>query len=147
MSYNAHMRFAYFVGFVTLVTVAAATWIEFGPGPDIFGALLPQVAWWANAEPFFACIAFLLAQGVGGRAIVPMPGTTEQDVWPTILIVGAMAPSLGMVALAPKGALFSSRAHLFVTMFTIVLCVVTRYVQLRFGARSGAVLPNAARLH
>ena len=144
MSYNALKRFVYFVGAVTLLTVVIAAWIEFGPGPAVFGGFAPRVAWWANAEPFLACIAFMLAQGLGGRAIVPIPGTKDQDVWSTILIAGATAPSLGMVALAPKGALFASREHLFVTMFTIVLCVLTRFVQLWFGPKSGAIIPSAA---
>ena len=132
-------RFVYFVGFVTLATAIAALFIEFGPGQTAFGTQLPQVAWWAIAEPFMLCIVFLLVQGIGLRAIVPIPGSVNQDSWLVMLIVASIGPSTRLLSLAPKGAVFASREHLLVTMATITMCVIVRLVQLRRGVTTGAI--------
>lgn len=141
MTYTTLKRLVYALGLFATAGAVVGRLLQ-------YGVIDAASGWWVGPgasitimSPLVTCAAFIALRGLhGGREIVPIPGTRGQDLALCIRAIASSTPSNEIGALVPAGWPGSSVAFAFDSS-ALVLCVVTRIIQLNVGARMGVRLP------
>ena len=145
MTFITLKRIVYTLGLITIVGALAGRLVKYGFGPAVFRSWAGPVASIAIMSPMAVCFGFMLVSGLpGGRRIVPLPGTRYQDSALFILILTQFTPSSDIGELVPRGWPGASHEYALVILFTVLLCVVSRVIQLNMGPRMGVTLADGS---